>query len=374
MNLEKFKKNFYQGLELGQINSPETNHDITINDESSLKTKNQIVRWFDLFSNFGFLEDFITCEDTEEIILHSPFEISIITSKGRYFTTQDFLDSYDWDYFCLYQTLKNNIPFNQSSPFQSFLVMTNLKNSTQSLRVSLIHKNSMKSQYHKIFIRKNINKEIKIVDYFDSPELHENLFLSILDKKENILISGSTGSGKTTFLKSLIRSIPEAEHLITIEDTSELNLKRKNISSFLAKDSEQYSMKKYCEYAMRMRPDRILLGEIRGSEVIPYLLTLNTGHGGCAATIHANSAIDSFNRFATLFELYHQGDINYSLILKMLAKSIKWVIHLEDKKIKEVIKVLSSENERVHYEKVYGVKDSGFSRCAFNLSQQRDAI
>ena len=98
-----------------------------------------------------------------------------------------------------------------------------------------------------------------------------------------------------------------------------------------------------------MRPDRIILGEMRSHEVIPFLLAMNTGHKGLMSTLHANSAVDAIKRVAQLFCLYQGGDMNYPLVLKLASANVDVVIHLENKRVKEVIEVLSSEAENVYF-------------------------
>lgn len=177
----------------------------------------------------------------------------------------------------------------------------------------------------------------------------------MIQNKKNILISGGTGSGKTTFLRALLNEVPESEHVIILEDTYEIFVDKINHTSMLAvAEVDKKTLKDYCSYALRMTPDRLLIGEMRSTEVVPFLLAMNTGHKGLMSTVHANSAIDAISRMALLFSLYAETkEINFSLITKLVCKNIDYVIHMEDKNIKEIIRVIGSEGETPFFEVLY---------------------
>lgn len=136
-------------------------------------------------------------------------------------------------------------------------------------------------------------------------------FTEAVLRRRNILISGPTGSGKTTFAKSLIQLIPEGERLITIEDARELIVPHRNVVHLLyAKDGQglaQVGAKALLESALRMRPDRILLQELRDGSAFFYLRNVNTGHPGTITTIHANSARLAFEQLTLLVKESEAG-------------------------------------------------------------------
>lgn len=165
-------------------------------------------------------------------------------------------------------------------------------------------------------IRKQVLKELSLDDYealgafqaqSAAPDDHNDEALKTLleqgrtkeflklavRSKKNILVSGGTSSGKTTFLNALLREIPANERIITIEDTTELKPHQKNHLSLLASKGDQglakVSINDLLECSLRFRPDRILLGELRGKEAYSYLRAINTGHPGSITTIHADS-------------------------------------------------------------------------------------
>lgn len=108
----------------------------------------------------------------------------------------------------------------------------------------------------------------------------------------------------------------------------------------------------YCHYALRMTPDRIILGEIRSKEVIPFLLSMNNGHKGLMTTVHANSASDTLSRLSLLFSLYSDNGntISHDAINKMIASSVDIVIFLENKKVKEIARIISWHGQRPTFE------------------------
>lgn len=122
---------------------------------------------------------------------------------------------------------------------------------------------------------------------------------------KNILVSGGTGSGKTTLLNLLCSRIPRGQRVITIEDSRELNLEYEHVVSFETRmPNEQgkfeVSMRDLLKSALRLRPDRIIVGEVRGSEGLELIQAMNTGHKGCLGTVHANTAADAMVRIETL--------------------------------------------------------------------------
>lgn len=151
--------------------------------------------------------------------------------------------------------------------------------------------------------------------------------------KRNIIISGGTGTGKTTLLNCISQWLCENERIITIEDACELQLSQlKNwvkleVRQSSADDEGGIGMRDLVRASLRMRPDRIIVGEVRGEEVMDMLQAMNTGHQGSMSTIHANSVKDVFVRLTTLMHLHTRLELE---AIKMLIQgSIDLIIHLE---------------------------------------------
>jgi len=155
------------------------------------------------------------------------------------------------------------------------------------------------------------------------------LFRSVAAKK-NIVISGGTGSGKTTLLNVLSSAISDAERIVTIEDSAELQLKQPHVVSLETRPPNmegkgEYSIRDLVKNALRMRPDRIVVGECRGGEALDMLQAMNTGHDGSLTTTHANSPLEALGRLETL-SLMSGLDLPARAIREQIAKSIQLVV------------------------------------------------
>ena len=149
--------------------------------------------------------------------------------------------------------------------------------------------------------------------------------------RKTLLISGGTGTGKTTLLRILANSIPEHERILVIEDTPELHIRKPNI---VAAQSQTDTFKNSVTFdellkdTLRFRPDRIILGEVRGIEARTLLDSLNTGHSGSLATIHANSAEKALRRFANLVMRSH-AQSTFSDTEAEIGEAVDFVVHVE---------------------------------------------
>src|SRR5262245_11054776 len=153
-----------------------------------------------------------------------------------------------------------------------------------------------------------------------------------VESKTSILISGGTGSGKTTMLNALSRFIPEDERIITIEDTAELQLQQRHVVKFETRPAGMnregsINQRQILHTALRMRPDRIIVGECRGAEALDMLQAMNTGVEGSMSTIHANSPRDAFSRLEAMV-LMSDLDIPSRVILQQTASAIKMVVQV----------------------------------------------
>ena len=215
--------------------------------------------WFDWHFRLHFLQPYLEEPSLEEIIVHHPRKIETISAHQHILQNAD-LDPELWNWVVCYLCLKGAQPFHLNQPFASLMISLD----QILIRASFIHEATLPDPYHKAFFRLLPQHSFPLESF--SPDI--GFLQKDVESKKNILISGSTGSGKTSLLKTLFHHCARSQnHLITIEDTHELQHNYSWVTSMVAKDHSQYSMEQYLTYAMRMRPERIILGEIRSREV-----------------------------------------------------------------------------------------------------------
>ena len=184
-------------------------------------------------------------------------------------------------------------------------------------------------------IRKFSKRHFEMQDLIAAGTLDQQLANRLEDyvlSRKNILLSGSTGCGKTTMVNALARFIPEDERILLIEDTAEIQLGHANLVRFEARHPQNgipgVAIRDLLKAALRHRPDRILLGEIRGGEAFDLLQLLNTGHSGTLSTVHASSAKQGLARFTSCV-LQSDVQLPYRAIKSNIADSLHVVIQIE---------------------------------------------
>lgn len=180
--------------------------------------------------------------------------------------------------------------------------------------------------------------------------------------RQNILISGGTGTGKTTLLNALAASIAAEERIVIIEDTAEIQLDKPNLVRFEARREQPslpaVTIRDLVRATLRHRPDRILLGEVRGGEAFDLLQALNTGHSGILSTIHANSAQQAIARLTSCV-LQAGVELPYAAIRSNIADAVNLLLHIERRQgrryVSELVEVNSYDpaNDRYEFTNVY---------------------
>lgn len=200
----------------------------------------------------------------------------------------------------------------------------------------------------------------------------------------NIFISGGTGSGKTTLLNILSNSIPQSSRVITIEDSAELQIKGvENLVSMETRNGnregcEEISIKDLIKTALRMRPDRIIIGEVRGEEAFYLLQALNTGHDGSLATAHANSAADMLLRLEMMVLM--GKELPLPAIRRQIVSGIDILVHLgrmrdRVRKVMEIVEVTGMEGEEILLNPLFSLEDDdkgNHSLIRINRLQNRE--
>lgn len=321
----------------------EQGYDVSENEEKLLK------EWLENLLNFDYIaKTLVEVEPDntiEEIMLHGHNWIQLVGKTRREFFST-YLNEEDYQFALETFSLRQSVLWNPSSPFRSFKV----KIFNQSWRATLCHKSLSANGVSKLFLRAQAKQSFPINSFGVTPG-QEELIEQCMRAKKNIIVCGATGSGKTTFLKALISTISQREHLITLEDTSELNPNSSFSTQLLSQNCDGHRLVDYCHYALRMRPDRLVLGEIRSAEVVPFLLSINTGHGGMMASLHANSALDSLERLCLLFQVYcGQLNMAHQEVMKLVCQGIDFIYYLSNKKVESIVEIKGCEGTTPYYE------------------------
>jgi len=196
-------------------------------------------------------------------------------------------------------------------------------------------------------------------------------FLTLCVRAElNVLISGGTGTGKTTLLNALSAAVPETERVVTIEDAAELQLHQEHVLRLEARPKNiegegEIPIRELLRNSLRMRPDRIIVGEVRGAEALDMLQAMNTGHDGSMSTVHANSPRDALHRVETMV-LMAGLDLPMRAIRQQVSSALDLIIHLErfedgSRRIAQITEVQRMESDVITLQDLFEFKVQSIS-------------
>lgn len=206
-----------------------------------------------------------------------------------------------------------------------------------------------------ICIRKHNPVALALKDYVSSgamPAPIAEAIATMVTGRKNIIVAGSTSSGKTTFVNAMIAVIPPEERVLTIEDTVELKVNSPNWVSLESNEPAGVTTRMLIKLSLRYRPDRIIVGEVRGAEAYDLLQAANTGHDGCIATLHANSAYDAMSRLETMIL---QADVNWphAAICAQIARTFDYVIFMNrqrgKRKLASILEITDYDTDNRKY-------------------------
>jgi len=220
-------------------------------------------------------------------------------------------------------------------------------------------------------IRRFGHERLKMTDLIEfgsiCREIVELLRVAV-EGRINILISGGAGSGKTTLLNNLSAFIPEDERLVTIEDSADLRLQRKHVVSLETRISNaegrgEVTPRDLVRNALRMRPDRIILGEVRGAEALDMLQAMNTGHEGSLTTIHANDTRDALSRLEVMVSMAGL-ELPVGVIRQYIGSAITLVVHLARlkggvRRVMRVSEITGFNNGDYQLQELFGFRQEG---------------
>lgn len=194
---------------------------------------------------------------------------------------------------------------------------------------------------------------------------------AVVTGKMNMVISGGTGSGKTTLLNILSSFIPDDERIVTIEDAAELQLQQSHVVRLETRPPNfegkgEVNQRALVRNALRMRPDRIILGEVRGAEAFDMLQAMNSGHEGSIATVHSNSPRDAIGRIESMLSM-SDGGIPIKAMRQQIASAISYIVQVSrlsdgKRKVISVQEITGLEGETVAMHEIWGYKQTGVSQ------------
>ncbi|QDT65382.1 CpaF family protein [Calycomorphotria hydatis] len=200
-----------------------------------------------------------------------------------------------------------------------------------------------------------------------APEMADFLKFAVTGRL-NVLFSGGTGAGKTTMLNNVSRFIPTSERVITIEETAELQLQQPDVVSLEARPSNiegkgEISLRDLVKNSLRMRPDRVIVGEARGGEVLDMLQAMNTGHDGSMSTVHANDTSEALDRIELMIAL-SGADLPSSIARRYVANALDIIVHITrlssgERKVTRISEVIGIENGDYVIEDIFVYRMTG---------------
>lgn len=330
----------------------------------SLKDRQQLGREiFDAIRRMDILQELVEEEEVTEIMINGTQGI-FIERKGRLFQwDKNFASKEKLEDVIQQIVAKCNRAVNEASP----IVDARLENGA---RVNIVLA-PVALNGPIVTIRRFPSHPIGMTDLLAYGSLTQEAAQDLekwVKAGYNIIISGGTGSGKTTFLNALSQYIPSTDRVITIEDSAELQLQGiPNLVRLETRDSKgegttAITIRDLIRSSLRMRPDRIIVGEVRGSEAIDMLQALNTGHDGSLSTGHANSATDMLMRLETMVLM--GMELPLSAVRRQIASGVDIIVQLgrlrdKSRKVLEIVEITGYEDGEIVTRPLYQFQETG---------------
>lgn len=340
----------------------------------SLKDRQQLGREiFDAIRRMDILQELVEEEEVTEIMINGTQGI-FIERKGRLFQwDKNFASKEKLEDVIQQIVAKCNRAVNEASP----IVDARLENGA---RVNIVLA-PVALNGPIVTIRRFPSHPIGMTDLLAYGSLTNEVALNLekwVKAGYNIIISGGTGSGKTTFLNALSQYIPSTDRVITIEDSTELQLQGiPNLVRLETRDSKgegttAITIRDLIRSSLRMRPDRIIVGEVRGSEAIDMLQALNTGHDGSLSTGHANSATDMLMRLETMVLM--GMELPLSAVRRQIASGVDIIVQLgrlrdKSRKVLEIVEITGYEDGEIVTRPLYQYQETGTDEAGHVMGQ-----
>ncbi len=277
-------------------------------------------------SELGILENLVKNDNVTDILVNGHSQIWVDKGKGLEKTNLTFISEENLRNFAQKLALANNKRLDQSSPYVDILLENNIR--MHAILSPLANPGTIISlRVH----REKVYTLLDLVNLKTIKKLQKEFLEELILKQKSFVISGGTGSGKTTLLNSLLSLVPLNQRIIIVEDSKELKPDHPHVISLSARSPNiegkgEITLRDLIKQTLRMRADRLVVGEVRGNEVIDWLAALNTGHKGGCGTIHANSIYEVVSRFENLGL---NAGFSLTAIHAQLKNTIQYVIQLD---------------------------------------------
>jgi pilus assembly protein CpaF len=314
-------------------------------------------------ASYGPMEEFFEDPDISEIMVNGPHQI-FVERHGKLLLTEAKYDSEIQLRLAINHIIN---PFGRFVNYKHPTVDAHLKDGSRLNAVIP----PVAQQGTCVSIRRFLKDKLAIQDLIDKNSITQGMadFVAVcVAARLNIIVAGNTSSGKTTFLNILARAIPDHERIVTIEDSIELQMMQTHKISLEARPADyngegQVTIRDLVKNSLRMRPDRIIVGEIRGGEALDMLQAMNTGHDGSMTTVHSNSPRDTLSRIETM-TLMAGFELPVLAIRKQIAAAIDLIVYLTrfpdgTRKVTQISEVAGMESEVITLTDIFQFQQTG---------------
>ena len=314
---------------------------------------------------YGPLERLLSDDSITEIMVNGPGEIWIERAGRLYETTVRFSDDSHLRRIINRMVAQIGRRIDESSPMVDARLLDGSRVNAIIAPLSL--------SGPLLTIRKFAKKRLGLHEMINIGSMSEesvDFLQRCIQSQLNILISGGTGSGKTTLLNALSQAIPDNERIVTIEDAAELQLNQRHVLRLESRPKNiegegEIAIRELVRNSLRMRPDRIIVGEVRGAEALDMLQAMNTGHDGSLSTVHANAPRDALARIETMV-LMAGYDLPIRAIRQQVSSALDMIVHIERmedgwRRVTAVTEVQRMESDVITLQDIFEFKIDSFS-------------
>jgi pilus assembly protein CpaF len=330
---------------------------------------------FEYATSYGAMDAFFDDPQVSEIMVNGPSQI-FIEKHGKLILTDAKYESELQLRLAINHIIN---PFGRYVNYKHPMVDAHLKDGS---RINAVIP-PVAQQGSCLSIRRFLKDKLAVQDLIDKNALTQGMadFVAVcVAARLNVIVAGNTSSGKTTFLNILARAIPDHERIVTIEDSVELQMMQTHKVSLEARPADysgdgQVTIRDLVKNSLRMRPDRIIVGEIRGGEALDMLQAMNTGHDGSMTTVHSNGPRDTLSRLETM-TLMAGFELPVLAIRKQIAAALDLIIYLTrfpdgTRKVTQISEVAGMESEVITLTDIFLFQQTGTDQEGRPLGQFR---